>query len=196
MAIMGIPFKAPAPYPLPEDFAAHLQAQSAKEALGMISRLMIDHQCADLAFIEQLGADGQVRIVAAAGADAPAARAATDLLADAAGLAYPLPPAGDTVPMAATVIHGKAGLLVMGELAPDDTKLPQAPLRTFLLGGATAANIGFAYYNPITAPDGTVLGTMNLFRYTASGPLNHDQPALVNALLQILGRTLAAAPVG
>ena len=195
MAIMGIPFKAPAPYPLPEDFAAHLRSQAAASALGMIGRLLVDHQCADLVFIEQLGTDGVMRIATAAGVDARAKDTAAALLAEADSLAYPLPPAGEGIPMAATVMHGGAGLLVMGELTPDDTKLPQAPLRAFLLDGAATANIGFVYYNPIVAPDGTVLGTANLFRYLASGALNHDQPALVNALLQILGEALAAAPV-
>jgi hypothetical protein len=195
MAIMGVPFKSPAPYPLPEDFTAHLRSQPPAETMTMVAKLMIDNQCGDLIFIEALGPDGTLTIAAAAGADARAQRTADALVSQADAMAYALPAAGADGPMAATVIHGKAPLLVMGELTPEDPTLPQAPLRQFLLGDADKANIGFVYYNPIVSPSGQALGSLAIFRYLASGPLNHDQPALVAALVEIIGQTLGATPV-
>jgi hypothetical protein len=196
MAIMGVPFKSPAPYPLPEDFTAHLRSQPPAETMTMITKLMIDNQCGDLIVVEALGPDGTLKVAAAAGADALAQRTADALVSQADAIAYALPEAGAANgPMAATVIHGKAALLVMGELTPEDTTLPQAPLRQFLLGEADKANIGFVYYNPIVSPTGQALGSLAIFRYLASGALNHDQPALVAALVEILGQTLGATPV-
>jgi hypothetical protein len=196
MAIMGVPFKAPAPYPLPEDFTAHLLSQPTADALRMMAQLLVDNQCGDLVFIETLGSDGKLRVTAAAGADAKAQQTAAALLAQADAMAYPLPAeVGPDAPMAVSVMQAKAAQLVMGELTPEDTKLPQAPLRQFLLDGQEKANIGFVYYNPILDASGTARGSLNLFRRLPAGPLNHDQPAFTHATVLLLGQTLSKAPV-
>jgi hypothetical protein len=197
MAIMGVPFKAPAPFPLPEDFASHLRSQAPADAMRMICQLLVDNQCGDLIFLEALGADGNLKVAAAAGADALAQQTADALVTQADALAYALPAeTGPDASMSAIVMQAKAAQLVMGELTPDDTKLPQAPLRQFLLGGQEKANIGFSYYNPIVDDAGAARGCLAIFRYLPSGPLNHDQPALVAALVGILGQAMGAAPVG
>lgn len=196
MAIMGVPFKAPAPYPLPEDFAAHLRSQAPDEARRMICQLLVDNQCGDLILVEAPGSDGRLQVVAAAGADARAQQAADALVAQAAAEAYPQPEAGTAdAPMGATVMQAGAAQLVMGEVDAADRRLPQPTLRAFLLNGQDKANIGFVYYNPIVDETGTARGALAIFRYLPSGPLNHDQPALVAALVRILGQSMGAAPV-
>lgn len=196
MAIMGVPFKAPAPYPLPEDFASHLRSQAPADAMRMICQLLVDNQCGDLIFVESLAPDGTLRVAAAAGADALAQRTADALLAQADAESYALSAEGGPgTPMSSLVIQAKAAQLVMGEVTPDDPTLPQATLRQFLLNGQDKANIGFVYYNPIVDGSGTTRGALNIFRHLPSGPLNHDQPALTAALVAILGQAMGAAPV-
>lgn len=71
---------------------------------------------------------------------------------------------------------GARALLVMGEPeAGEASGLPEAVIAA--LGG----NAGFSYLFPL-GPD----AALGLFRRTASGPLNHDQPAITAALVGLL----------
>ena len=85
--------------------------------------------------------------------------------------------------------------LFMGEVAPDDAAIPYAAARAYLMAGSTKGNLGFSYANPIVDANGKVHGVLCLYRSLAAGPLNHDQPALVRALVLLLGENLASAPV-
>jgi hypothetical protein len=84
-------------------------------------------------------------------------------------------------------------MLFMGEVTGEEAALPLPAMRRYLLCGEAAANLGFLYANPIG--DERPLGVLTLCRNLGAGPLNHDQPALVRALVLLLSENLANAPV-
>lgn len=195
MAVQGVAFRAPEPYPLPADFANHLKSQPEAEALRLVCQLLVDNHCAELAYVERLERDGHLRAAAAAGSDARGIEAAQDLLADSAREAYLLDSDAGRASMGGQAIQAGSGMLFMGEMEPDDPAIPYAAVRAYLMAGSGKGNLGFSYANPIVDAGGKAHGVLCLFRSLAAGPLNHDQPALVRALVLLLGENLANAPV-
>lgn len=195
MSVQGVAFRPPDPYPLPADFAGHLRSQPEADALRMIAQLLVDNHCADLAFIERLDRDGHLRLVAAAGVGPGAVQVAQDLMVDSAQTSYALESEAGAASTSGQAIKAGSGMLFMGEITADEAALPQPRLRSYLLGGADKANLGFYYVNPIVDATGKAHGTVTLSRSLASGALNHDQPALVRALVLLLADNLASAPI-
>jgi hypothetical protein len=79
-------------------------------------------------------------------------------------------------------------LLMMGDVADGTADPFPATMRGYLLHGEKTGNLGFLYVFPIKDESGAVHGALALHRWLASGPLNHDQPAITHALILELAR--------
>ncbi|MOA59406.1 hypothetical protein D3C78_1840100 [compost metagenome] len=71
----------------------------------------------------------------------------------------------------------------MGDLESSEAGLRPALVEAFL-AGRPQADLGFAYVLPLIGASGTPHGVLTLIR--GDGPLNHDQPAIVQAFGQWL----------
>lgn len=81
---------------------------------------------------------------------------------------------------------------MMGELeAAEPGPFPPA-FAGYLLDGAPRANVGFLYVFPLVDATGKAHGALALHRRLAAGPLNHDQPAIAQALVTELAARAAA----
>jgi hypothetical protein len=85
-------------------------------------------------------------------------------------------------------------LLLMGELRQDEPGPFPPAFAGYLLGGAASANVGFLYVFPLVDEHGAAHGALALHRPLQAGPLNHDQPAIAQALVTELAARAAVAP--
>ncbi len=184
MPVTAIPFKAPAAFDIPPHMAdaiRHAPRQAAAmEAIALLEQIDAGEALA-IGFTD---ADGRLGKGPHAATD-PAAFAALQALGEARDAA----PAGPDDFMGRAVADAKP-LLYMGEVGPDEAGFPAA-FRDWLLGGQAAAPVGFLYVYPLLAPDGKAHGALMIRRSLAAGPLNHDQPAIANALAGLLGEAAA-----
>jgi hypothetical protein len=174
MPVTAIPFRSPPAFDLPPhviDGLRRLPAPAAaSEALELLGQLD--------------AADGQL-VAFGTGQLAPGPVAAgnpaehgllTQTLEQAAG--------GSFLHQA---IERGAPLLFMGEVEPGDANFPPA-FTSYLLAGAPKANIGFLYVFPLLDEQGGAHGVLALHRKLGAGPLNHDQPAIAQALASELAQ--------
>jgi hypothetical protein len=90
-------------------------------------------------------------------------------------------------------IERRTPLLMMGELdAAEPGPFPPA-FAGYLLGGAAKANVGFLYVFPLLDAQGEPHGALALHRSLPAGPLNHDQPAIAQALVTELAARAASS---
>lgn len=171
MPLMSVPFKLPAPYPLPVGLTDAWQRQSLEQNVSAIVSLLVDEGIADLALLERC--DGEsLRVTAVHSRQADAFQAL-------AGAVDPMTPEQ----FAMQALEAGSPLLVMGDVEPTEGGLRPEFVQAFL-AGRPQADIGFAYVLPLIGASGTRHGVLTLVR--GDGPLNHDQPAIVQALGQWL----------
>jgi hypothetical protein len=170
MPLMSVPFKLPAPYPLPAGLTQTLQRQPVEQNIEAIMPMLIEEGMADLALLELV--DGEtLRVKALYGRNAEAYKALS-------GASEPL---GER--FAAKALEAGTPMLLMGDLVPGEPGLRPAFVDAFL-SGRSQADLGFAYVLPLIGESGTRHGVLTLVR--GDGPLNHDQPAIVQAFGQWL----------
>ena len=180
MPVAAIPFKAPAPFEIPPHMADPIR-HAAPDAAGQRALQLLQQVDAGDAFaIAWAGPDGQITAGPFLGGDG-AAEGALRAMADEGPGAF----------MARAVTEARPWLY-MGEVTADDMETFPVAFKTWLLGGAAAANIGFIYAYPLLTPAGVARGALMIHRSLASGPLNHDQPAIAHALAYLLGEAAAA----
>ena len=170
MPLMSVPFKLPAPYPLPVGLTDTLQRQPLDQNISAIMSMLIEEGMADLAVLEVLEGD-TLRVKAFHGRGA-------DAYKTLAGATEPL---GER--FSAKALEAGSSLLIMGDLEPTEPGLRPAFVEAFL-AGRPQADLGFAYVLPLIGESGTRHGVLTLVR--GDGPLNHDQPAIVQAFGQWL----------
>jgi hypothetical protein len=86
---------------------------------------------------------------------------------------------------------GASALLIMGQASADEeSSLPQGAV-PFMLEGAASGMLGFNYVLPLKQDEGRLLGALTLIRRAASGPLNHEQPNICEALRRELSQIVA-----
>lgn len=170
MPLMSVPFKLPAPYPLPVGLTQTLQAQSIDHNVEAVMHMLIEEGMADVAVLELLEGDAlRVKAVYGRGADAYKALSGTTEPLDGR--------------FSAQALEAGSPLLLMGDLEPGETGLRPTFVEAFL-AGRPQADLGFAYVLPLIGESGTKHGVLTLVR--GDGPLNHDQPAIVQAFGQWL----------
>jgi hypothetical protein len=165
MALMSVPFKLPAPYPLPEALKQNLRAQSLDRNVEAILPMLIEEGMADLVLLEVLKGS-ELRVKALYGRDPEAYRPLSGSV-EALGELF-----------AAKALEAGSSLLLMGDLEGGEPGLRPAFVEGFL-AGRPRADLGFAYVIPLIGDSGTRHGVLTLVR--GDGPLNHDQPAIVQA---------------
>lgn len=172
MALASVPFKLPAPYPLPDGLRQTLRAQPVEQNVEAIMPMFIDEGMADLVLLE-VAHGSDLRVKALYGRDPDAFR----------------PLAGSVEALeerfSAKALESGSPLLLMGEVAAGEPGLRPAFVEGFL-AGRPSADLGFGYVIPLVGPSGTRHGVLTLIR--ADGPLNHDQPAIVQAFSQWLAQ--------
>ena len=178
MPVSIIPFNMPEPAEIPPHIIESLQSMPPDEAMAKGMELLLQIEAADTIIYERIGAEGVPELghVAGAGADVLRAALAEDSTRSFAGQEG-----------AAT-----SALLIMGQASADEeSSLPAGAIR-FMLEGAANGMIGFSYLLPLKSEDGPLLGALTLIRRAASGPLNHEQPNICEALRRELSQILAA----
>lgn len=170
MPLMSVPFKLPAPYPLPVGLTQTLQGQPVDQNVEAIMHMLIEEGMADLAVLEIVeGETLRVKAVQARNAQPY----------------QPLVGTTDASPerFSAKALEAGSPLLIMGDLESSEAGLRSAFVEAFL-AGRPQADLGFAYVLPLIGGSGTRHGVLTLVR--GDGPLNHDQPAIVQAFGQWL----------
>ena len=193
MSVSLIPFDMPAAAEIPPHITDRLRQMEPLEAVRQGMELLLQIEAADTLVYEAVAVDGTLGIGAVIGNDPRRAAALQTELETAVyyGRAW-----AEAAPaLGARALHEGRALLVMGqaagqEEAGDRDGLPPALLH-YMLDGAAAGNIGFNYVLPLGS-GAEVFGALTLLRGAGSGPLNHEQPNLTEALRQILVETLAA----
>lgn len=170
MPLMSVPFKLPAPYPLPVGLTDTLQRQPVDQNVEALMHMLIEEGMADVALLEVLEGDS-LRVKAVYGRQAAAYKP----------LSGATESQGDR--FSAKALGGGSPLLLMGDLEPGEPGLRPAFVDAFL-AGRPQADLGFAYVLPLIGESGTRHGVLTLVR--GDGPLNHDQPAIVQAFGQWL----------
>ena len=80
----------------------------------------------------------------------------------------------------------------MGQVSAEEENPLPAGVIKFLLEGAESGMIGFSYVLPLKGSSGQLLGALTLIRSAASGPLNHEQPNICEAMRRELCQMLEA----
>ena len=170
MPLMSVPFKLPAPYPLPAGLTQTLQAQPVDQNVEAIMHMLIEEGMADVALLEVL--EGDALRVMAVQARRPEPFWPLVGVTEASSDRF-----------SAKALEAGTSLLPMGDLDPAEAGLRPAFVDAFL-AGRPQADLGFAYVLPLIGEGGTRHGVLTLVR--GEGPLNHDQPAIVQAFGQWL----------
>jgi len=170
MPLMSVPFKLPAPYPLPVGLTQTLQGQPVDQNVQAIMHMLIEEGMADVALLEVVEGD-TLRVKAVQARQSEPFRA----------LVGASETSGDR--FSAKALEAGSSLLVMGDLDASEAGLRPAFVDAFL-AGRPQADLGFAYVLPLIGEGGKRHGVLTLVR--GDGPLNHDQPAIVQAFGQWL----------
>ena len=193
MPVSLIPFDMPAAAEIPPHITDQLRRMEPLEAVRQGMDLLMQIEAADTLVYEEVDGGGALVLAAVAGSEEGRAASLQAELEEAD--CYGRPWADAAPSLGSRALREGRALLVMGqaggqEEADGSDGLPPALLR-YMLGGGAAGNIGFNYVLPLADGNGP-LGALTLLRGAGSGPLNHEQPNLTEALRQILVETLAA----
>ena len=182
MPINMIPFNMPEPAEIPAHIISNLQQMDPPQAVQRGMELLIQIEAAETILYEQLDANGQL----AWGAAVSQQTSRADELKNRLAPSYTQPLDETQNSLARQALTQASALLVMGQVSADESPtIPQALLE-FLLNGVPSGSIGFNYVLPLIASNQTPLGALTLIRPGDSGPLNHEQPNLTEALRQII----------
>ncbi|MFN3431552.1 MAG: hypothetical protein ACK46X_16565 [Candidatus Sericytochromatia bacterium] len=188
MPVAAIPFKSPPPFELPFYIAEALRELSLPAAIEHVERILMDSGCADAILSVVLDGAGHLRPGPYRAHDPHVETALKGVYDEMCTLQ----PALDSEPgrqdfMGQAIAAGQP-LLMMGDVTEGAADPFPATMRGYLLHGEKTGNVGFMYVFPIKDDSGAVHGAMALHRWLASGPLNHDQPAITHALILELAR--------
>lgn len=180
MPLASIPFKSPPAFELPPVMAEPIRTgpkhQAAKAAIDLLTQL----DAGDAVAVVFVNREGEVTLGAAYG-ETPEGQRALEAWSQEAE-----PPFTSQDVFGRVILEGHP-LLFMGDLRAED-ETPLAPsFKTYLLGGATQAPLGFLYAYPLPGRSEKTVGALLIHRHLAAGPLNHDQPAIAQAVASLLG---------
>ena len=171
MSVSIIPFKMPEPMEIPAHILSMLREMSGDEAVKRGMELLMEIDAAEIIIYERIGAGDLLELGCVAGFRAEELERVLKEDSEAA--------------LGARALADLSPLLVMGQAEAGEQELP-AGLLGFFLAGAQKADIGFIYVLPLTGKDGFPLGALTLIRPAETGPLNHDQPNITEAMCREL----------
>ena len=178
MPVSVIPFNMPEPAEIPPHIIESLKAMSPDEAVAKGMEQLLQIEAADTIVYERVDAEGSVELKRVTGAGEDVLHT---ILEQDTQCSFAMQEGG-----------GKLSLLIMGQAsAEEQSPLPAGVVR-FLLEGAESGMLGFSYVLPLNGGEGQLLGALTLIRRAASGPLNHEQPNICEALRVELSRILEA----
>jgi hypothetical protein len=178
--LASIPFKSPAAFDLPSAISEPIRGARQDEAAQAALELLAQLDAGDAMAIAFVDARGGMRLEAVYGATPDAEQALREWSWDVEAALS----SQDAFGKAVLDAHP---LLFMGDLHRDDTG-PLAPsFKAYVLGHASQAALGFLYAYPLPGPEDKAVGALIIHRTLAAGPLNHDQPAIVQAIALLLG---------
>ena len=190
MPVTAIPFQMPEPMEIPAHLVDNLKSLPKDQAVLKGLELLLSIEAAAIMFYERVDENGAIVWGGAVGEDSDQAQQLAAALAADPGYGQGL--GADNPTLSGQALAQDKALLIMGQAeAGEKNPLPDA-LSALALGGADSGNIGFSYVLPLKGEDGTPLGGITLWRTAPSGPLNHEQPNLTEAMRRVLSQILAA----
>ena len=191
MAVNVIPFSMPAPMEIPSHIVEMLSGMEPGEAVCKGMELLMGIDAADAMVYERIAGDGTMHLHAVRSGDGRSGELERTLGQESF---YGRPLGEDSRSTAAAAFEKNSPLLIMGESSGDgDGPLPPG-LSKVILGGSDSGNVGFVYVLPLSGAGDRPLGALTLIRAQKNGPLNHEQPNIVEAMRQLLGRLLDRQP--
>ncbi|MEB3329738.1 MAG: hypothetical protein VKQ33_10945 [Candidatus Sericytochromatia bacterium] len=179
MPLAAIPFKSPPAFELHPMMADPIRQGPWPEAVGRALELLVGLDAGEAMAVVRRDAAGRLAVSATHGTTAGAQAAL------AAWAASP-PPEAATDAFVGRVLREGQPLLMMGAATPSDA----APLPEVLRGSLLAeGQLGFVYLYPIAGE-----AALMIHRPLPAGPLNHDQPAIAQAVADLLAGALASTP--
>ncbi|MEB3223074.1 MAG: hypothetical protein VKS61_13440 [Candidatus Sericytochromatia bacterium] len=177
MPLAAIPFKSPPAFELHPMMADPIRQGPWAEAVGRALDLLAGLDAGEAMAVARRDAGGLLAVTAVQGA-AAAAQAALEGWAAAPALE------AEADGFLGRVLREGQPLLMMGAATPAEGEpLPEA-LRAHMLAGG---QLGFLYLYPIASE-----AVLLIHRPLATGPLNHDQPAIAQAVAGLLADALVA----
>ena len=177
MPVSIIPFNMPEPAEIPSHIIDSLKSMPPDEAVAKGMELLMQIEAADTMVYERVSEGGAPELGHVAGAGAEVLRGVLEQDGERSFVGQ------EGV--------GTSALLIMGQAeAEEESPLPSGVVQ-FLLEGAASGMLGFNYVLPLMGHDGQLLGALTLIRRAASGPLNHEQPNICEAIRRELSLILA-----
>ena len=190
MPVSVIPFNMPEPVEIPDHISAMLRQLTPHEAARRAMELLLEIDVAETILYEHIDEAGDVRVGHVVSGDPGRATELEVLLQGEERGAEPGSQTGNS--LASAALEQGSTLLVMGQAeAGTETSLP-AGLRDFLLAGEQEGSIGFVYVLTLSGEGERPCGALTLIRSASSGPLNHEQPNIAEAVRRELGAILSA----
>jgi hypothetical protein len=186
MPITAIPFKSPAPFELPPYIGEALNELSLPAAIEQVEQILMDSGCADAILSVVVDGNRQLKPGPFRTQDPRVADTMQTVYEELAKRHLTLDSDEGRADFMGQAIHGGQPLLMMGDVALNEPDPFPTLLRFYLLHGDQKNNVGFLYVFPVKDEQGRVHGALALHRWLASGPLNHDQPAITHALVLAL----------
>jgi hypothetical protein len=177
MSVSIIPFKVFEAAEIPGAVTARMAELGPEQGVEYVLELMLQIDAASTIAFQRVDAAGTMEVSVVAGER-------RQELGDALAAAGKISPGQRAV-------ERRSALLIMGTAEESDSELPEDLVR-FVCGGQDTGNVGYIYALPLESPGELPLGAMTLLRPAAAGPLNHDQPGIVEAVRQELGALLSA----
>lgn len=188
MPITAIPFKSPPPFELPGAIAESLHDRSLPAAFEQVEKILLDAGCADTLLSVIVDANGQLRPASYRASDERVVDTLGDVYAEMTKHPVTLDSEAGRKDFMGQAIHAGQPLLMMGDVSVHEADGFPTALRFYLLRGNQTNNIGFLYVFPVKDDEGQIHGAIAVHRWLASGPLNHDQPAITHALILELAK--------
>jgi hypothetical protein len=187
MPIAAIPFKSPAPFELPPHLLDAIRGMPFGAAAQQVLEIMRDSGCADLLLVAVKDTEGRLTAGPALTYNPGEASIAEAVEAEIDQRRLALDSEAGREDFMGRAVTGGQPLLMMGDVVEGEPDPFPKSFRAYILKGQPKNNLGFLYVFPLTDSAGQTHGAIALHRGLASGPLNHDQPAIVHALVTELG---------
>ena len=182
MSVTLIPFSMPEPMDIPEHIIASLRAMVPDEAVLKGMELLAQIEAAKLLVFDKV-VDERLMLGSVYSTNGDGEELKQSLENETC---YGKVLDADSSLAGSAFAQGSA-LLVMGQAEEGDEAGPfSQALKEAVLNGASSGDIGFNYVLTFKAQDGRALGALTLMRPHGSGPLNHEQPNVTEALRRLL----------
>ena len=183
MPVSVIPFKMPEPMEIPSHIVSALRDMAPDDAVKQGMELLLQIEAAETLVYERVSDDGNLELGSVVSQNGDAADLEGRLAREPV---YGQPPSAEAGPLAGAALAQRSALLIMGPAHDGEVVPLPAPIKDLVLNDAASGNVGFIYVLALIGSDDNPLGAVTLIRSADSGPLNHDQPNITEALRLVL----------